>query len=166
MKKVLVALGLAISAFSFQASAATFNSYDLGAITDFKGFNGEFRGTGPFEDTYIFVAPANDGISASATNSFTINAKTGKTIGKINNFAAQLDGVDLLLSSGGTFQLLMADLAGTAEQFHSLVISGTSTGSYGGSIAVAQTPIPAAIWLFGSALMGLTGVSRRKAAKG
>lgn len=29
----------------------------------------------------------------------------------------------------------------------------------------AAVPVPAAVWLFGSALMGLTGISRRKSAK-
>ena len=43
--------------------------------------------------------------------------------------------------------------------------AGTSD-SYGSSldnVSVTATPIPAAIWLFGSALAGLVGVSRRKA---
>jgi len=33
---------------------------------------------------------------------------------------------------------------------------------YIGSMSVSAVPIPAAVWLFGSALMGLVGVSRRK----
>ncbi len=33
---------------------------------------------------------------------------------------------------------------------------------YIGSMTVSAVPIPAAVWLFGSALMGLVGVSRRK----
>ena len=31
------------------------------------------------------------------------------------------------------------------------------------NIAVAEVPVPAAAWLFGSALLGLTGIARRRA---
>lgn len=33
----------------------------------------------------------------------------------------------------------------------------------GGSIAVSSVPVPSAIWLFGSGLIGLVGFARRKA---
>jgi hypothetical protein len=171
MKKVLVVLGLAMSAFSFQASAATFN---LGAVNDDFNFSHKLTtadkdvSTKTFSDTWNFTAPANGGIGVSATNTWL------KLISEIQNFSATLDGIDLDKSSStiilpngvnSTTQVLLGGIFGSAAGHHKLVISGTTVGSYGGSIAVAQTPIPAAIWLFGSALMGLTGMSRRKSTK-
>ena len=41
-------------------------------------------------------------------------------------------------------------------------LTGSGTTTY--DLKVSAVPIPAAVWLFGSALMGLVGVSRRKSA--
>ncbi len=35
-------------------------------------------------------------------------------------------------------------------------------GSKGGATAVTTIPVPAAVWLFGSGLLGLVGVARRR----
>ena len=157
MKRFLAVLSLMLgSVFSSQLSAATF---DLGAVYDFTSFSGTFRGKGPFEDTYIFTAPDNTGINVSLTNTFI--AGFNSVIGKISDFSAKLDGVDLTLSSGAIFQLLSGGIGESPLGFHALVISGASAGSYGVSIAVA-TPVPAALWLFGSAAIGLAGIVRRR----
>jgi hypothetical protein len=39
--------------------------------------------------------------------------------------------------------------------------ASTSYGMYG--IEISQVPLPAAVWLFGSGLLGLIGIARRKA---
>ena len=39
----------------------------------------------------------------------------------------------------------------------------TTSAYFAGSMQVSQVPIPAAVWLFGSGLLGLIGVARRKA---
>ncbi len=39
----------------------------------------------------------------------------------------------------------------------------TTSAYFAGSMSVSQVPIPAAAWLFGSGLLGLIGVARRKA---
>ncbi len=40
--------------------------------------------------------------------------------------------------------------------------SGKTTGGYKLTASVSAVPVPAAVWLFGSAITGLVGVSRRK----
>ena len=154
MKKLLIVLGLAMAAFSFQASAATIN---LGMVTNTANIAGNL--TGPsFLDTWDFTIPGTSVVGITAVNvSFEIS-------GLIQDFAATLDGTDLFLLPAGLSQFLLGVDFAAASGAHQLVITGSSAGSYTGGIAVAQTPIPAAIWLFGSALMGLTGVSRRKKA--
>ena len=42
--------------------------------------------------------------------------------------------------------------------------SGCETGPGGCSDWVAAVPVPAAVWLFGSGLLGLVGVARRRQA--
>lgn len=53
-----------------------------------------------------------------------------------------------------------------ASTQYSLIISGLTTATpfniITGSIAVTSVPLPAAAWLFGSALLGLTMVARRR----
>ena len=57
--------------------------------------------------------------------------------------------------------LSCADFADTAATW---TFSANSASSYSMSITAAATvvPVPAAVWLFGSGLLGLVGVARRK----
>lgn len=160
---VFVALSVLIMAFvSYQADAATVN---LGKINQAKDFGNTVSGS--FSDTFTFQTSANNGIGVSATN-VSINYSSF-----IKNFSGFLDGVALNFKSEttqfpGVGKIIANFLVGSGSGSgqHTLVISGLTDkdASYGGSIAVAQTPIPAAIWLFGSAAMGLMGMSRRKKA--
>jgi hypothetical protein len=159
MKKILVVVSFILAAFSFQANAATYN---LGTINDFESFSGYLTKDNGYSETWNFKVLFQSVVSASATN--TASVFKGKIVGKVKDFSATLDGISLDLASLGNAQFLSIDNLLASAGDHSLVISGSSDGSYGGSIAVAQTPIPAAVWLFGSALMGMMGVSRRKKA--
>ena len=162
MKKLLVVLGLAMAAFSFQASAAT--------ITLVNG-SGHFSNNvvGEFTDTWTFTAPANNGIGATATNIGVFDFSNFTISGVISSFVGTLDGHLLTTLATPTLNVLVGNFLGSIAGQHTLVFSGNAGAgaAYGGNvaIAVAQTPIPAAVWLFGSALMGLTGISRRISAK-
>jgi hypothetical protein len=41
------------------------------------------------------------------------------------------------------------------------IVSGSLSGSYGGALNLAPVPVPAAVWLFGSAVAGLGWMRRR-----
>lgn len=45
------------------------------------------------------------------------------------------------------------------------VVLGDHEGAFGAYIEVQEVPVPAAAWMFGSALLGLGGVARRRKAK-
>jgi hypothetical protein len=157
MKKLLVVLSLAMSAFSFQASAATVALDASG----FGAFHASHTTGGSWADSWTITFPSTSDIAAGAQNTWA------RISGQIANFTLSLDGivVDTTPVLNGKSQLLSVFLPNAPGSIaHTLVVSGTSNGSYTGSFQVAQTPIPAAVWLFGSALMGLTGVSRRKKA--
>jgi hypothetical protein len=72
-----------------------------------------------------------------------------------------------LVGSGGTFVVSFDSLA--AGNLYGLLFTGTVTGTEGGFIAgtytVSAVPLPPAIWLFLSALIGLAGVVRRKSTR-
>jgi hypothetical protein len=59
------------------------------------------------------------------------------------------------------FQLLSN---GSASGFNVDTIFGTAGGDFAQYTASAVIPVPAAVWLFGSGLLGLVGVARRKKA--
>lgn len=159
MNKLFAVVSLVLAAFSFQANAAT----DLGLITLSKDFSNTVSGA--FSDTYNFSTLPNSEIGVSATN--VSISLFGKTFGKITDFSAILNGTALQLTTTTVDNAIAYVLTGNVfgGTNHSLVISGNAGNgaSYGGSIAVAQTPIPAAVWLFGSALMGVMGIRRKKA---
>ena len=70
-----------------------------------------------------------------------------------------------LYFSGGAFNGL--DYSATDLTFDSFNFSFVSTGQLAGTwttATISPVPVPAAAWLFGSGLLGLVGLARRKAA--
>ncbi len=166
MKHILLILAVMLSAWSFQAGAAT---VDLGLVDDNADIGNDGL-SGSFSDTYTFTVPGNNiGGSFSVTNSFVVRTNAGF----IENFVATLDGVAFTPVTVPGTQLLSLDLAAAlASGVHELVVTGVGvavngrTASYGGSIQIdtSEVPVPAAVWLFGSALAGLFGTKRRRQA--
>jgi hypothetical protein len=75
-----------------------------------------------------------------------------------------LTNVSESLDSNGAL-LLNGDLTWAAGPFtYATILGGANTSSVIGhfSLAPSAVPLPAAVWLFGSALMGVLGVTRRK----
>ena len=68
------------------------------------------------------------------------------------------------MPSGAALTLGFAALL--TELHYGLVFTGTLTGEFGGlyagSYSISAVPLPAAVWLFLSALVGLVGVVRRR----
>jgi hypothetical protein len=53
---------------------------------------------------------------------------------------------------------------GLTEGVYDFIVSGVSTGINGGvyQVGTSVVPLPAAVWLFGTALFGVLGISKRK----
>jgi hypothetical protein len=123
---------------------------------------------GQFSDTFKFRVVPNSGGSTSLTNiGFDLRG------GIINDFKAVINGtINLVLErttvNGGAVLSVLSQTFGAldANIEHSLVVSGNAVNaSYGGNIAIKQVgavPVPGAVWLFGSALVGLFGVGKRR----
>lgn len=93
--------------------------------------------------------------------------------------AGTVFGSGITASSPGPFSNVLSNAwywAGQSSSFWArdlfIFINGSNGGDSGGSWAawavhsgnVSTVPVPAAVWLFGSGLLGLMGIARRKAA--
>ncbi len=167
MKKIVrsIVLGMCVAA-PMITEAATYTVTPNPIVTS-ASFNSQGPVNGAFSDTWKFTVGSNSGGNSSVTNaSFSSN-------GAISNFAAVIDNaINFTLSTqslggGNVLTLLSGSFGSLSVGAHTLVVSGNaSNASYGGNIVIdsapSGVPVPAAIWLFGSALVGLMGVSGRK----
>jgi len=127
--------------------------------------------SGNFADSWNFVVSANNGGSSNVS-------VTG--IGALNvlNLDAVITGAGTSISFLPLFENVTHKIIGVTfgtllSGNYTLHVNGTANGalsnhSYSGNLTIAQpgetgaVPVPAALWLFGSALVGLMGVSGRK----
>lgn len=168
MKNYFIALLFGISLMSMQtASAATLN------LTGIIG--GTAVTAGPAES----VSGSSEGLAVPLFNMnipfsvWSLNVSEATSVhfelsGDVDSFQTTLDNgsgtpqsflttsFDAVYAAAG--QYFLAILPSTAGVPYSFTAANVS--SNGGN--VGNVPVPAAIWLFGSALMGLVGVARRK----
>lgn len=157
MKKLLVVLGLVMAAISMQAGAATLSWVSTpagGTATQPDAWN-------LFGDKQTIAK--NTAVSDDWT--FNVNGSSNVLISASNVpawvTAFTLDGVDILVDAFSPAGFISALLTGD----HVIHVEGiTSSKLYSGYQFTVTTPIPAAVWLFGSALLGMMGVTRRKKA--
>lgn len=121
--------------------------------------------TGAVSDTYNFSLSVLSDASGSATNHIlNIGADVVQNIGNFN-FSIYDWNNALLSSTGSGIDSNLFSLG--AGNYHA-VVSGTASGTDGGKYSVSlytepqPVPVPAAVWLLGSGLIGLVGVARRK----
>jgi len=148
MKKML--LGLLFSLIAFQANAATVN------ITG--------SGLGFYNEAII-----NIGDTFSESHTLTLGAGfddyllnvsgVDNPLGSITDFDVLVDGISFIDSpitlSAGTYDIQFLGVATEINSGGTLIVNAIGS-------PVSAVPVPAAIWLFGSALMGLVSVSQRK----
>ncbi len=127
-----------------------------------------FRNTGEFIDIYF------DDVSDDILNLANRNYDTDVTLNLVGDFVLALlhnpnnpvgdlkDGFCSNVTSNGCERLTtFNDFDGRLRTSHwALEIDGADKAELGGYVAA---PIPAAAWLFGSALMGLFGIKRKPA---
>jgi hypothetical protein len=137
-------------------------------LTNFQSFLGGIQGdvTAPVDGLGLFplqscgaLCDTTTGVSYSTTGGTPASSKYGI-------FANALD--DRATAIGSPIALYGLTGNGTTGQVQSYVL-GTVTLNADGSLSIvgngsSPVPLPAAVWLFGSGLMGLVGVSRRRKA--
>lgn len=153
-KYFLILLGVTALTYGSIGYADTVNTIS-GTLADgsITTFSNDATVNGEFTDTWEFtLGPAHSDVQVILNNV----AVGGGLVFNIAGLTGTLDGI------GG----LVFTAANLAAGPHTLTVSGTGTGAlgglYSGSLSVTAVPLPAAAWLFGSAVLGLSLVSRRK----
>jgi hypothetical protein len=78
-----------------------------------------------------------------------------------------INDINALLSTGGSSLFALGGNLETVNTLENRVFGNTSYGSFTRALSVeygniSTVPIPAAAWLFGSGLIGMIGVAKRK----
>jgi len=165
LKLFVAAFAVAAGASVTPAMATTLSDLTATNTTDY--FGSQITSTS-FTDTYTFNLDVPASNPAIIVSSSTINGL--KTVA-LSLYKGAVSPADLLLAGNYTngridFGDLLTSNANLATGLYTLVVSATSKGSgaYSGTVSVSAVPIPAAILLFGSGLLGLGAVGRRRAA--
>ena len=121
-------------------------------------------GTPPFEDTNS-LAP--HGIFDTYVEVYAVNFDTAGTVfntqpGPGDSAPGYIESIDLNLLSltDGLHIDLFRCSSGSVEGGDCMVMQGTDFAPF--SHDATYVPVPATVWLFGSGLLGLVGVARRK----
>lgn len=164
-------------------SEENFNSYTNGVSYEFSPIDvGDFTVSvsgSTYGSSWHFIGPAFNANDVNGTGQ--LNIATGDLGGTnlafdklITGFGANWSGVsndrttsiiigneviDLPNINGGFFGFI-SDVAFTSVDF--VLTSGAADGFAIDNVVYSPVPLPAAAWLFGSGLLGLVGMSRRK----
>ena len=185
MKKVLLAAALAL-ATTVSAMADTVSNLGINPTSGAGAFSNTDPGTGLggsglFADTYNFDLVG----SQILTIAFAVNTFANGAPQFITNFTGTVfnDGPNGVPGGGDDFSVLGPELAVACIGIPSCQVFGGSallpggsyylliTGNaavdagYGGNLSTAETPLPAAVWLFASGIGGLGWIVRKRKKK-
>lgn len=147
----------------------------LGSMTGtVKAYGAEHTigGTGTWDGTNFSFTVPTGGPNSGAASSYTSSAPStctgsgsiaGNTVcGTAGNTTPEYEGLVLSLVFSGDLSSFTGTLR-TIEKSGSGLTANTTTFDYAVN-GVAAVPVPAAAWLFGSGLIGLSAVARRRRA--
>ena len=183
MRKYILTI-CALFAFSASASAITvdFNSAvgdpngytDQGITFTYNGTGSSFYGTAPngsnaqlmrFDNTSFWNADIAGGATAVSVDLGDYNQDADQVFLSIFDSANNLLDMitqDLADSFTGMVTLSLASASTIAYANYGTTGALGISGIYSDNFTVSPVPLPAAAWLFGSALLGFFGFSRRK----
>lgn len=160
MKKFYIALLFAFSSLSMQAASAatlTLGNFIGGSVVSASGSS--VSGTATGAPTPFFGLPISSWsltVSDTATVDFALTGTTSFVSFVAGNGSVlpfNTSSFSTLLTAG---TYLFSILSSAVNQPYTLTISTASSA----------VPVPAAVWLFGSAFLGMIGLVRRKSQSG
>ena len=155
----------------FGTGVWTLSSTDTFFFSNWTAHSGTLYDTA---GTYSFAAGDNCGYPNSVGCEYQVELLSGYTMGHILfnwGATANIDVLNIWDASGNSVDIDgdgiagwgMIDGAFIGFNANFTTGGGSPGGTYAGAASVV--PVPAAAWLFGSGLLGLVGVARRKAVK-
>ncbi len=190
--KMSALLGFVVlGSLSFNAAAAVISfgtgTAGFGGVVSFSPGGGDFTGTNINIGALTIAGSTSDGPYAVTNGVLSFSTATGNLViqgsvadlsisnqtlltGTIDNFFASDQGELSFFQAGGssvlsTDLLSAIGLSGTGFEYLAYNIESNELGQVINTGVVNTTsvvPLPAAAWLFGSAILGLLGVARRK----
>ena len=143
---------------AYQQGTADVNSVVTGEVTSFNFFDSPVK---------IFTAASAPGAEANPTGapSGTTDGGTGTITVDLNSWYMNWNG-DYFRQGDIATGTYDAVTGGFDISWSALIVGGPFNGRLGywnltGAADVSAVPVPAAIWLFGSGLIGLAGLARR-----
>jgi hypothetical protein len=192
--KMSALLGFVVlGSLSFNAAAAVISfgtgPAGFGGVVSFSPGGGDFTGTNINIGALTIAGSTSDGPYAVTNGVLSFSTATGNLdiqgsvadlsisnqtllTGTIDNFFASDQGELSFFQAGGssvlsTDLLSAIGLSGTGFEYLAYNIESNELGQVINTGVVNTTsvvPLPAAAWLFGSAILGLLGIARRKKA--
>lgn len=171
-KSALLTVALAIPMVS--GAATVTNEFNLGAFPGTANF-GDSTAQGGARETKLptvgdsFIDNWNFKVVSANSGGEAQLSLTNIAVGRFQNLAAEILNVATLAKVVPTYYTtgLFASLANGDYVLRVTGTVGAEPTSYSGTLEIdgpgaTNVPVPAAVWLFGSALVGLMGVSGRK----
>jgi hypothetical protein len=164
MKKLLLVLSLAFAVISFDASAATLSwvskpkaGTTAGSTT--AGLLGSYtKGlkNGSINDNWVF------NIADVAMVNIILNVQ--EFVNSTLNLSVKLDGALISFDGAGLWSFNGLEGAGnhTISIVGTILNQGSTKSNININVGQSAVPVPGAIWLFGSALLGLVGLRSGK----
>jgi hypothetical protein len=112
--------------------------------------------------TYVTGGASYAWSAGSATGTVWQPGVTGNKAGSTDLYGQGPDASGI--APGATMNLYALTGNGGTGQLQSYLLSTGLTMKADGTLTTSAVPLPAAVWLFGSGLLGLIGVGRRRAA--
>jgi hypothetical protein len=162
---LVLTLGAVVNATAATATIKDdFGTLDVGG---WELFGAQARGD--FSDAWVFSLAGVDVQAATVAINldfpFPLTIDTVAIVkGAKTNGATEFtfdDPADVLVSASAG-QTIVATLRNADAPFAVIVSGSGGPGSYAGTLELAAVPVPAAAWLFGSALVGMVGIGDRR----
>jgi len=131
---------------------AELNSHPTGSYNLYQGFATEVGQT--YQISFAYMARVND------QESFEVGIVNDTSeFGVSSVFAGTLD--DHVTGQWSTFTDTFVATSDLSIIYFKVLTPDTTLGNFIDDVAVSAVPVPAAVWLFASALVGLIGFGRR-----
>lgn len=168
-RSVLAAMALLLGAGSAHAALVSFEF--IGDVAFSDGYGGLSAGdtvtvTGIFDDSALSGGSGTVGFGSSSGNTLSIAAGS-LSFTQANDALFGTTGASMTLLSGSLDSFDYQAIIGTngaPANFDSIFLSffadASLVGDWRTTVNMSAVPVPAALWLFGSGLLGLAGIAR------